>query len=201
MKDTDFFVPAEKLSRLATVYTVAMEEPSSLKAVPREAGVSKEPGFPSGGGGLYSTAHDYLRFAQMLLNGGELDGVRILAPSSVQLMRTNHLPDDLLTKQFGVGNYHFQPGLGYGYDVAVLDNPPKLGDPAGRGTFSWDGATGVWFWIDPTNDVVFIGMIQRGISVPQGSTQEDLSRALLHQPDFVDLSSALVYQALIRPEE
>jgi len=70
--------------------------------------VTKSPGLPSGGGGLYSTAADYLRFAQMLLNGGELEGVRILSPSSVQLMRSNHLPERLMTGKYGIGWYRMQ---------------------------------------------------------------------------------------------
>lgn len=198
MKDTGFFVPAEKLSRLATSYGVAMDG-MSLKPFPIEPGVTKEPGFASGGGGLYSTAHDYLRFAQMLLDKGELDGVRILAPGSVSLMTANHLADSLLTGQFGVGPVVFQPGLGYGYDLEVFEDPLKLGDSVGRGTFTWGGATGVWFWVDPTNDLVFVGMIQRAVIVPPGSTLQALSHALVNQPDFLSLSSALTYQALTNP--
>jgi CubicO group peptidase (beta-lactamase class C family) len=79
-----------------------------------------------------------------------------------------------------------QPGLGYGYDVAVLEDPAKLGSPAGRGTFLWDGLAGTWFWVDPTNDVVFVGMIQRLLNTPGA-------------PDVENTSRALVYQALVRP--
>jgi len=180
MKDTAFFVPQEKINRLATVYTTDAKNPN-LTAIPRDAGVSKAPGMPSGGGGLYSTPGDYLRFAQMLLNGGELNGARILSPSTVQLMRSNHLPERLMTGQFGIGYYTMQPGLGFGYDFAVFEDPIKLGSPAGKGTYLWDGVAGTWFWIDPTNDVVFVGMIQRMLTAPGAPSMEDLSRALLYQ--------------------
>jgi CubicO group peptidase (beta-lactamase class C family) len=187
MKDTDFFVPEEKLSRLATVYTMDGKNPA-LTAAPHDAGVSKTPGLPSGGGGLYSTAADYLRFAQMLLNGGTFNGVRILSPSTVQLMRSNHLPERLMNGKFGIGYYTMQPGLGFGYDVAVFEDPIRFGSTAGRGTYLWDGAAGTWFWIDPANDLVFVGMIQRMLSAPGG-------------PDMENLSRALIYQALVDPKK
>jgi CubicO group peptidase (beta-lactamase class C family) len=187
MKDTDFFVPEEKLSRLATIYTTDGKSPA-LTAMPRDAAVSKTPGLPSGGGGLYSTAPDYLRFAQMLLNGGTINGVRILSPSTVQLMRSNHLPDRLMNGKFGIGYYTMQPGLGFGYDFAVFDDPVKFGSTAGRGTYLWDGAAGTWFWIDPANDLVFVGMIQRMMTAPGG-------------PDIENLSRALIYQALVDPKK
>ncbi|HVY81814.1 MAG TPA: serine hydrolase domain-containing protein, partial [Steroidobacteraceae bacterium] len=90
MQDTAFNVPAEKLPRLATVYAGALKN-GRLDPVPHAPDVTKVPGLPSGGGGLYSTAGDYLRFAQMLANGGALGDVRILAPATVEVMRSNHL--------------------------------------------------------------------------------------------------------------
>jgi CubicO group peptidase (beta-lactamase class C family) len=132
---------------------------------------------------------DYLRFSQMLLNNGELNGVRLLAPSSVQLMRTNHLPQQVTDKgTFGIGFYKMQPGFGFGYDVAVYEDPVKLGSTTGQGTFLWDGVAGTWFWIDPTNDVIFIGMIQRMM----------LGGGV---PNLEDLSRSLVYQALVEPKK
>jgi CubicO group peptidase (beta-lactamase class C family) len=135
---------------------------------------------------MYSTAGDYLRFAQMLLGGGELGGVRLLSPSTVQLMRSNHLPERVLTGKFGIGPYTMQPGLGFGYDFAVLDDPIKVGSTAGKGSFLWNGLAGTWFWIDPANDLVFVGMVQRLASEPG-------------MPDMENLSRALVYQALVDP--
>jgi len=185
MKDTGFFVPAEKLDRVASVYQ--SDAIPGATAMPRDAGISQPPGMPSGGGGLYSTAGDYLRFAQMVLNGGELNGVRLVAPSSIELMRTNHVSDDVKNaRKFGIGLYHMQPGLGFGYDFAILEDPLKLGSTAGKGTFLWDGVAGTWFWIDPTNDVVFVGMVQRWLMAPGA-------------PDVENLSRALTYQALVNP--
>jgi CubicO group peptidase (beta-lactamase class C family) len=180
MKDTGFFVPQEKLERLATVY-VPDPKGSGLTVVPHDPKVTRPPGLPSGGAGLYSTAGDYMRFAQMLLGGGELNGVRLLSPSSVQLMRSNHLPERLMTGKFGIGPYTMQPGLGFGYDVAVFEDPVKIGSTAGKGSFMWDGLAGTWFWIDPTNDVVFVGMVQRLVTAPGMPNMEDLSRTLVNQ--------------------
>ena len=163
MRDAGFFVPAEKMARFATMYRgnekgelVPATNPGTV-----ERDYSKEPGAPSGGGGMVSTAEDYYRFAQMMANGGELDGKRILAPSSVRLMTSNHVPAELLTGQYSIGSQVMRPGFGYGYNCAVVFDPPLANLPEGKGTFFWDGAAGTWFWVDPTNDIVFIGMIQR----------------------------------------
>jgi CubicO group peptidase (beta-lactamase class C family) len=177
MKDTAFFVPKGKLDRLATVYTA---EEEGLKPVPHDANVTAQPGFQSGGGGLYSTAGDFLRFAQMLINEGELDGVRLLAPGTVRLMRGNQLSEKLMTGGFGIGFQQFRPGFGFGYDVAVFTDPAKAGSTTGKGTYLWDGAAGTWFWNDTANEIVFIGLIQRmwGLAEPN---IENLSRTLVHQ--------------------
>jgi CubicO group peptidase (beta-lactamase class C family) len=186
MKDTGFSVPQEKLNRVATIYTTG---PGGIVPMPRDPEITKTPGMASGGGGLYSTAMDYLRFTQMLLNNGELNGTRLLAPSSVELMRTNHLPEQVTAKgTFGIGFYKMQPGFGFGYDVAVYEDPIKLGSTTGQGTFLWDGVAGTWFWVDPTNDVIFIGMIQRMM----------LGGGV---PNLEDLSRSLVYQSLVEPKK
>jgi CubicO group peptidase (beta-lactamase class C family) len=185
MKDTAFIVPDEKLSRVATIYS-SDPKTGALNVLPRDPNISRLTTFPSGGGGLYSTAADYLRFAQMVLNGGELNGVRLLSPSSVELMRSNHLPERLMTGKYGIGWYTMQPGLGFGYDFAVIEDPIKIGSTAGKGSFLWDGAAGTWFWIDPTNDLVFVGMVQRMIA---------------GMPNVEDLSRTLVYQALVDPKK
>jgi CubicO group peptidase (beta-lactamase class C family) len=185
MKDTDFLVPQAKLPRLATIYSMDAGA-TKLAPMPRDANVSKTPGLVSGGGGLYSTAHDYLRFAQMLLNGGELDGVRYLSPVTVELMRSNHLSPQLTAGGFGIGFQQMRPGFGFGYDVAVFDDPAMAGTTTGKGSYLWDGAAGTWFWIDPTHDLVFIGMIQRWASP--------------RSPNWQDLARALTYQALVDPK-
>jgi CubicO group peptidase (beta-lactamase class C family) len=188
MKDTAFYVPAEKRSRFVTMYR-GKENGEMIPAEPAAIGgdYSSQPTMASGGGGSVSTAEDYYRFASMLANGGELNGVRILAPSSVQLMSSNHLAPHLLTGEFGIGPHTMRPGFGYGYNCAVEYDPQLANLPDGRGTFFWDGAAGTWFWIDPTNDVVFVAMIQR-LFGPGMPMVEYTSRSA-------------VYQALINPKK
>jgi CubicO group peptidase (beta-lactamase class C family) len=185
MKDTGFFVPQDKRDRFVTLYRTNEKG----EVVPDNGfggDYASQPTMPSGGGGLVSTAEDYMRFAEMLGHGGELNGVRILSPASVRLMSSNHLAPNLLTGEFGIGLQVMRPGFGYGYDCAVVFNPPMANLPEGRGTFFWDGAAGTWFWIDPTNDVVFVGMIQRLLG-PLSPNVEYQSRSV-------------VYQALVDPE-
>jgi CubicO group peptidase (beta-lactamase class C family) len=187
MKDAGFFVPGEKRARFATNYRDDPQGqlvPSATNAgAPTDYAI--QPPMPSGGGGLVSTAEDYYRFAQMLANGGELDGKRILAASTVKLMATNHLPDELLTGTFGIGQHMMRSGFGYGINCAVVFDPPAANMSDGKGTFFWDGAAGTWFWVDPTNDVVFVAMIQRMTSPDNHSLQYR--------------SHATVYQALVDP--
>ncbi len=162
MKDTGFFVPAEKRARFATNYRADDQEVLTVtQAGSPPTDYKEQPSMPSGGGGLVTTAEDYYRFAQMLGNGGELDGKRVLAPATVKLMTSNHLPANLLTGEFGIGQHIMRPGFGYGFNCAVVFDPAAAGLPDGKGTFFWDGAAGTWFWVDPTNDVVFVAMIQR----------------------------------------
>ncbi len=188
MKDTAFFVSKEKWNRFATLYVDGPNR--DIIPGPANAGLgtdfTSQPTMPSGGGGLTSTARDYLRFAQMLLNGGELDGVRILSPSSVQLMSTNHLAPSLMTGEFSIGPEVIRPGMGWGYDCAVFNDPAIANEPVGKGTYFWFGAADTWFWIDPTNDLIFIGMTQRMF----GGTA----------PDVEAISHPTVYQALVKPK-
>jgi len=184
MKDTAFYVPAEKRSRFVTMYR-GNEKGEMVPADTSTGGdYAAQPGMASGGGGSVSTAEDYYRFASMLANGGELNGVRILAPSSVQLMSTNHLAPHLLTGEFGIGVHNMRPGFGYGYNCAVEYDPQLANLPDGRGTFFWDGAAGTWFWIDPTNDVVFVAMIQRlwgpGMPMVEYQSRSAVYQALLN---------------------
>jgi len=186
MKDSGFYVPPEKQKRFVTLYR--SDEKGQLVSLPsyhRE--FTQPPVAPSGGGGLVTTAEDYFRFASMLANEGELNGVRVLSPAAVHLMSTNHLGANLLTGEFSIGGQVMRPGFGYGYDCAVEFDPQTANLPDGRGTFFWDGAAGTWFWIDPTNDVIFVGMIQRLLG-PDSPNVEYLSRPL-------------VYQALLNPKK
>ena len=187
MKDAGFYVPEAKRKRFTTLYrSDAQGNLISDATGPGSSGdYAAEPTMPSGGGGMVSTAEDYYRFAQMLANGGELDGKRILAPATVKLMSSNHVPASLLTGEFSIGLQVLRPGFGYGYNCAVVFDPPEANLPEGKGTFFWDGAAGTWFWIDPANDVVFIGMIQRMLGPAS--------------PNLEYQSRSVVYQALVDP--
>lgn len=150
MKDTGFYVPAAKVARLAQVHT---GRGATLAPGPTRSDPTLVPLGPSGGGGLFSTALDYARFCDMLLQGGQFDGVRLLAPRTVEMMRTNHVNPDAL-KTMG-------PGVGWGMDFQVVMDAAAAGDAAPTGTFSWWGILGTWFWLDPANDLAFIGMVQQ----------------------------------------
>jgi CubicO group peptidase (beta-lactamase class C family) len=168
MKDTAFHVAADKLARFAEFYTY--DENKKLVPMSGTADYTRPPALPSGGGGLVATAGDYMRFCQMMLNGGELEGVRILGPATVRLMRTNVLPAAART---------MGPGTGFGLDFAVVEDPVAAGGYGGAGTFYWGGYAGTWFWIDPVYKLIFVGMIQqRGEGTPDVRA---LSRALTYQ--------------------
>jgi len=176
MIDTAFYVPAEKVSRTATVYAY---DKAKAGLTPAEPIVTTPPGLPSGGGGLYGTASDYFRFAQMMLNGGEYGGKRILKKSSVDLMRTNVLSDAALNSKSGIGPAQFSPAQGFGYDFAVVLDPDAAKRQVGKGSYWWWGIAGTWFWIDPANDVVFVGIIQRRGGYPGAANHEDISRRVI----------------------
>ncbi len=178
MDETAFFAPQSELDRLATVYAPPAEgaEDAGIVVSPNlnDAGV-KTPdfNFMSGGGGLVSTAADYLRFCQMMLNGGELDGARILKTKTVDDMRRNHLPEALVP--FSPRS----PGQGFGLGFAVVMDPQKPSDNAGR--YYWGGAASTVFWIDPEDDTIAILMTQFGPSNTYPLRSE--FEALVHPAD------------------
>jgi len=187
MPDTQFWVDPAKAARVVRIHTYdaagkIMPDPAG-EALPAERRLpTRPPRFLSGGGGLFSTAPDYYRFCQALLQGGELEGARVLKPDTVKLMRRSVLQPGVSVDLYGP----VQKGLGFGMDFAVNDRPGESGLPHGQDSYWWGGAFGTWFWIDPTNDVVFVGMIQnvRG-SIPGGGT-----------PDVRSISPKAVYAAL-----
>ena len=147
MNDTGFFVPAEKQDRIATLYHIN----DGMKP-DEKGGPSSKPDFESGGGGLFSTVKDYSRFAQMLLHGGTLDGVRILGRKTVDLISTDHLTPE----QRKSDNWETQRGYGYGLGVRVMTNP-ELADINGSvGEWGWDGAFGNWFCVDPKENLTCV---------------------------------------------
>ncbi len=172
MKDTGFYVPKEKLSRFSEVHT---GDGATLAVDTNRPEPTAPPLGPSGGGGLFSTAPDYARFCEMLLQGGQLNGVRLLAPRTVEMMRTNHVnPDPLKT---------MPPGTGWGMDFQIVMDAAAAGDSVSNGTFTWFGIAGTWFWIDPVEDLAFVGMV--------GHQNLQTTRAI-H-----GLSRSLVYQAVM----
>ena len=180
MVDTAFFVPVEKMPRVATIY-VWNQKTGALAPQPHDAGITQPPGMPSGGGGLYGTAADYFRFAQMLLNGGDYEGRRILKQASVDMMRTNVLSEQVLNSKSGIGQAQFSPAQGFGYDFAVVLDPDAAKRQVGKNSFWWWGIAGTWFWIDPTNDLIGIGIIQRMGAVPGAANHEDLQRRVVYE--------------------
>jgi CubicO group peptidase (beta-lactamase class C family) len=151
MIDTGFYVPAAKLSRL-------VDPPPSGR--PPLWDVTTPPKLFSGGGGLVSTAHDYLRFCQMLLNGGELDGVRILSANSVQRMTTSSLPPEMGFAG-GVGaSLGPRRGSSWGLGFAVRTDPNASLIPGAVGSFAWGGLWGTKFWIDPAERLIVVQLIQ-----------------------------------------
>ena len=185
MKDTGFWVDGSKTDRVTSMFAYGPDK--RLTSGPPQRDPSAKPMFLSGSGGLFSTTDDYFRFAQMLLDGGQASGKRFLKTSTVELMRTNVLADGVSVDTFGSPS----PGIGFGLDFAIVMDPVVAKSPEGRNSFYWGGAFGTWFWIDPTNDVVVVGMIQNVAgSAPTGGS-----------PQVRPLSRQLVYRALVDPKK
>lgn len=181
MADTAFHVPPDKRGRLATLYFRGPEGPLTAIANPLRPEPDAPPAMAMGGGGLFSTIGDYARYAQMLLGRGTFEGRRIVSAGGVAAQMTNRLPDALLETRFVAGHQKFRPGFGYGYNGVVVTDPVLADLPVGRGTYHWDGAAGTWFWVDPENDLVFVGMIQLlSFTAPplQETTQRLIAAAL-----------------------
>ncbi|NBC21753.1 MAG: serine hydrolase [Alphaproteobacteria bacterium] len=161
MDDTGFYVPAEDGERLADLFAVNPENGAVVPYESPETAFRKETvAMESGGGGLVSTLDDYARFCQMLASGGALDGVRILQPETVELMRTDVLPDGVTIDLAGTLGEEQATSAKFGLDFGVYTDTEASDLPFGEGTYYWGGAAGTWFWIDPENDLFFIGMIQ-----------------------------------------
>jgi len=197
MMDTGFGVSESQRHRIAPRYTLdknlklvlAADQSPFPTAAGTPAGVT--PKMLLSIAGLYSTAQDYMRFAQMLANRGHLEGARILAPSSVTLMTTNLLAD-------GVPIHFDQPfkGVGYGMNLGIVLDPSHAdfnGGPVSAGTFYWGGVHGTWFWVDPVQDIVVVGMVQ----------QESAGNQMTGRPypvaDIRAISRSITYGALIDP--
>ncbi len=166
MVDTGFRVPDDQFDRLADVFLtdansdelirLAEEQVNGFGVVLREGA----PLFESGGFGLASTLPDYARFCQMLANGGSFDGRRYLKSETVDLMRTNVLPTDQPLETPGLLGDNGKPGTGFGLNFGVVYDAEASPTPYGEGSYFWAGLASTWFWIDPANDLYFIGMVQ-----------------------------------------
>jgi CubicO group peptidase (beta-lactamase class C family) len=192
MEDTGFYVPAEDYDRFSDVFAYHPETkkfqrlPFDETKYNRLGDVSfkrEVPRMESGGGGLVSTLSDYARFCQMLIDQGEFEGQRILRPETINLMRTDVLVDDQAVNISGTLSAAQSAAIGFGLNVGTIRNSGDGGILLGDGSYFWGGAAGTWFWIDPKNDLYFIGMMQR---VPQGGPEVD----------FRGESQKLVYGAL-----
>jgi CubicO group peptidase (beta-lactamase class C family) len=157
MRDTGFIVPDEKLSRFTATH--GPNQTGVLKVIddPRTSRFRTRQKYLSGGGGLVSTARDYARFCQMLLNGGQLGGVRLLRPDTVKQMTSNQLPMETLPMKL---NGFPLPGLGFGLGVSVLlDTNSSTPNPA-AGEFGWSGAASTYFWVAPKSEMFVIVLQQ-----------------------------------------
>jgi CubicO group peptidase (beta-lactamase class C family) len=184
MVDTGFWVPPEKASRVVAIHTYAE---GKITTSGQNRVTTTKPQFLAGSGGLSSTAEDYWRFAQAIGNGGQLNGKRILKPETVKVMYTNVLKPGVKVDLYGPS----QEGIGFGMDFAIVMDPARAGTKQGYNSHYWGGAFGTWFWVDPTNDLVFVGMIQN----------QNGSNPNMGTPPTRAMSYSLVYDALVNPKK
>ncbi|HKR88727.1 MAG TPA: serine hydrolase domain-containing protein [Phenylobacterium sp.] len=186
MADTGFHVRDDQRGRFAACYEATPDGRMKLQDDPQTSPYLAPPPLLSGGGGLVSTAADYQRFCQMLLNGGELQGARILAPKTLRLMRANHLPGggDLTRHSRSMFSESTYAGVGFGLGFAVVFDPPQALLPSSPGEFYWGGMASTAFWVDPVEEVTVVFMTQL---MPSSATT--IRRELRN----------LVYGALIEP--
>ena len=172
MEDTHFYLPFDKRDRLATVYSATNDglerAPNPGHMVGQGAYVDGPRTSFSGGAGLLSTATDYARFLQMMLNGGDLEGTRLLSRKTVELMTTNHLTDQ-----------PFRPGQGFGLGFSIVEDLGARGLPGSTGEFGWGGAYHSTYWVDPVEDLVVVYLTQL---IPAGGLDDQgRLRALVYQ--------------------
>ncbi|MGA7055162.1 MAG: serine hydrolase [Mycobacterium sp.] len=190
MPDTGFFVSAEARRRAATMYR--LDEEDQLRHDVMGPPHVTPPSFCNAGGGLWSTADDYLRFVRMLLAGGTIDGVRVLSEESARLMRTDRLTTEQKLHDFLGAPYWV--GRGFGLNLSVVTDPAKsasLFGPGGMGTFSWPGAYGTWWQADPAaDDLILLYLVQNypdmnvdAATAVAGNTS--LAKLRTAQPKFV----------------
>lgn len=160
MEDTGFHVPEERLDRLSSVYGpgngngIQLLENAGLNQYKRPHAKA------SGGGGLVSTAKDYFRFCQMMLEGGSLDGNRVLGPKTVEMMTANHLPANLMPYSVSAAGADSPKGCGFGLGFRVIMNLAEHGVLGSEGEYSWGGAASTAFWVDPKEELIAVLLTQ-----------------------------------------
>jgi CubicO group peptidase (beta-lactamase class C family) len=179
MNDTVFSLSSIQQSRLATLYKFRKGKLVPVYGRVLCSDSTRSHKFASGGAGLFTTADNYSRFARMLLNQGEPDGHSIIRPQTARLMTGNQISDQIANGNFGIGIHRIGPGYRYGFNGVTVTDPEKAKVALGEGSYLWDGLASTWFWIDPTNDIVFVGMVQRITDAAIAHVQRALQRAIL----------------------
>jgi CubicO group peptidase (beta-lactamase class C family) len=161
MVDTSFVISPDKVQRFASCYERNMNKEMVLNDDGQDSRYTSC-SFYSGGGGLISTVHDYYRFCQMLLNGGSLDGQRIIGPRTLAFMTRNHLPGGADMSAFATGGFSESAyqGVGFGLGFASKVDPVSNGYPASAGSYFWGGLASTLFWVDPAEELVVVFMTQ-----------------------------------------
>jgi CubicO group peptidase (beta-lactamase class C family) len=162
MVDTGFYVPEESLPRLAACYQYRPANTPRLMEGPFANAIRRPRSYLSGAGGLVSTTHDYVAFCQMLANGGQLDGRRVLGRKTLELMTVNHLPGGATLQDTAVGGFgeaNFE-GVGFGLGFAIGLGPAATAMDGSAGDFYWGGAASTAFWVDPAEDLFVVFMTQ-----------------------------------------
>jgi len=159
MTDTGFVVPESEVGRCSTLYFAAGK---AMTVMAPARSMTVAPSMLSGGGGLVSSADDYLRFCHFLVNGGELDGVRLLSPRTLQFMTTNHLPGGKTLNDMGQSTFAevAMAGTGFGLGFSVLVDPAASQSLGSAGQYAWGGAASTAFWIDPAEALAVVFMTQ-----------------------------------------
>ena len=162
MADTDFYVPEDKIDRFAACYMRGSKGEIKLQDDPVNSHYTRKPKLLAGGAGLVSTASDYLNFAKALLNGGELNGERIIGRKTLEFMTSNHLPEDKDLGQIAVGKFSesLYEGVGFGLGFSVSLDPTQSKTISSVGEYAWGGAASTAFWVDPVEDLVVVFMAQ-----------------------------------------
>jgi CubicO group peptidase (beta-lactamase class C family) len=187
MNDTAFYVQESDRRRFADVYRWDREQNKLMRNQerPDRPSYMDSTRLESGGGGLVGSTHDYARFLQMFINGGELEGARIISQQSIDSMRSNTLREGLLLR--GSDTSPGQAGQGFGVDFAVIFDPEAANSPQGEGTYYWSGAAGTWFWIDPVHDMYLIGMIQsQGGNRPGAANMRSIAVDIIYSDESLN---------------